>query len=166
MTLTEIYSALLQRFKYEAFLYARKEIGLRKRRRQVQFFDDLLGGVYRALKGPGGMILAENIRGKYRAALIDEFQDTDPLQYEIFRRIYEGSEGLLYLIGDPKQAIYSFRGADIYAYLKARREVDDIFSLEKNWRSDRGLVEGVNALFLNRDKPFLFEEIRYRRAVK
>ncbi|HUV06210.1 MAG TPA: 3'-5' exonuclease, partial [Spirochaetia bacterium] len=98
------------------------------------------------------------------AALIDEFQDTDPLQYEIFRRIYAGGNGLLYLIGDPKQAIYSFRGADIYAYLEAAAEADRTYTLEKNWRADAGLIRGLNTLFAKTPNPFLFPQIQYRPA--
>ena len=86
------------------------------------------------------------LRRQYRAALIDEFQDTDPLQYEIFRRVFAGPESHLFLIGDPKQAIYGFRGADIFTYLKASRQADQAYTLKENWRSESGLVRAVNTL--------------------
>ena len=82
---------------------------------------DLLTELLRALEGPRGERLAGLIRQRYPAALIDEFQDTDPVQYDIFRRVYGGSRLPLLLVGDPKQAIYGFRGADVFTYLEARR---------------------------------------------
>ena len=103
------------------------------------------------------------LRAKYRAALIDEFQDTDPVQYEIFRTIYAGSELPLFLIGDPKQAIYSFRGADIFAYMQAARDVREEcrFTLTENWRSSPPLLDAFNTLFDNERRPFLYDEIFY-----
>lgn len=140
----------------------------RKRRDNVRFFDDLLLDLYGALDPErGGEALASLLRGSFKAALIDEFQDTDPVQYEIFRRIYdcsaEGSCRPLFLIGDPKQAIYSFRGADLFAYLRASSGVAPAcrFTLEKNWRSIPRLLEGFNRLFEGERNPFVFERIGY-----
>ena len=84
--------------------------------------------------------------------MVDEFQDTDPVQYEIFNRIYNLAEPHngtgIFLIGDPKQAIYSFRNADIYTYLKARRDTEGRhYNLAKNFRSSQAMVDSVNALF-------------------
>jgi exodeoxyribonuclease V beta subunit len=120
-----------------------------KRRRAQIGFDDLLLRLDRALATPAGVDLATTIRRQYPLALIDEFQDTDTLQYRIFRAVYGAvaDVGLL-LIGDPKQAIYSFRGADIHTYLAARAEAQaPHYSLDTNFRSTQGMVDAVNALF-------------------
>lgn len=132
--------------------------------RSIRFFDDLLVDLYRALAAPAGEELAGRLRGQYRAALIDEFQDTDPVQYRIFRQIYGEGEHPLFLIGDPKQAIYSFRGADIFAYLEAREDVPPAsrFTMDRNWRSTPAMVQGVNTLFLQKEeRPFVFGAIGY-----
>ncbi|MBV5303657.1 MAG: exodeoxyribonuclease V subunit beta [Chlorobium sp.] len=159
--------AVLSRFlalKAELVRFYRKSLPQRKRASNVRFFDDLLEDLYRALRSDGGgKILAGLLRAKYRAALIDEFQDTDPVQYEIFRSIYAGSDLPLFLIGDPKQAIYSFRGADIFAYMRAAREVREErrFTLTDNWRSAPPLLNAFNTLFDNTRRPFLYDEILY-----
>ncbi len=137
-----------------AFLvHAGRDIGLRlaaaKERLGRMGFDDLLRRFDAALAGPRGERLAATVRGQFPMALIDEFQDTDPLQYEIFRKLYQGRPecGLL-LVGDPKQAIYSFRGADIHTYLRARADGGDfVFTLGRNYRSSTVLVKAVNHLF-------------------
>ena len=121
-------------------------------------FDDLLGRVAEALRGPGGEALAAGLRERFHAALVDEFQDTDPVQWEIVERIFVTGKLPLFLIGDPKQAIYGFRGADVFTYLTAaggaRRTTMGV-----NWRSDPGLVSAVNRLFGAQD-AFVFREIR------
>ena len=112
-------------------------------------YDDMLRRLDAALHGVHGDTLAQAIASQYPVALIDEFQDTDPLQWRIFRRIYGGRDdtGLL-LIGDPKQAIYGFRGADIHTYLAARREaVPPTWTLGTNYRSTTALVDAVNGVF-------------------
>lgn len=134
----------------------------RKREARVQSFDDLLQNVDRALRGPAGETLADAVRKRFRAALIDEFQDTDPLQYEIFRRIYADTGAALLFVGDPKQAIYSFRGADVHAYLSARDIAgDQIHTLAKNWRSDPSLIKALNDFFTHHDDPFASPDIPY-----
>jgi len=125
-------------------------------------FDDLLGRLDSALHQPGGDALAAAIRERYPVALIDEFQDTDPQQYRIFRTLYASQpEHALLLIGDPKQAIYAFRGADIFTYIKARNEVSAHYTLETNWRSSPAMVNSVNQLFSRQENPFLFSEIPF-----
>ena len=107
-------------------------------------------------------MLAEAIRARYPVALIDEFRDTDPQQYRIFRRLYVGQpENALLLIGDPKQAIYAFRGADIFTYMRARGEVSAHYTLDTNWRSSPAMVASVNQLFSRLDNPFLFNQIPF-----
>ncbi|QSV45287.1 exodeoxyribonuclease V subunit beta [Geobacter benzoatilyticus] len=146
------------------YTFARERLSVLKAERAVRSYDDLLTDLYRALQGPTGADLAERLRSRYRAALIDEFQDTDPVQYRIFREIYRDAATPLFLIGDPKQAIYSFRGADIFAYLEARDDVPATarFTMGQNWRSTPSMVEGVNTLFRQkRETPFVVEAIGY-----
>lgn len=137
-----------------------------KNKIHVLAFDDLLSQLGEALKGNSGRALASRIREMYPIAMIDEFQDTDPVQYSIFSRIYKtkissgrGSKnGGFFMIGDPKQAIYSFRGADIFTYIKAREEVDSHFTLCTNWRSTGRMVDAVNTLFSYSSNPFVFTQ--------
>ncbi len=150
--------------------YIKKELTIRKSRSNIYSFDDLLIQLRSGLSGPGGPFLANLIKNKYPAALIDEFQDTDPIQYEIFNKIYtssnnKGSTSLLYLIGDPKQAIYSFRGADIFAYIQAISEAETCQTLTKNWRSVPALITAVNTIFSVSDDPFIFPEIPFESAL-
>lgn len=150
--------------KGSLFLFARERLALCKKERNIRFYDDLLTDLYRALQGSSGQELAAGLRERYRAALIDEFQDTDPVQYRIFREIFCEEAGPLFLIGDPKQAIYSFRGADIFAYLEARGDVPEKkrFTMDRNWRSAPEMVDALNILFRQQEKrPFLFPSIGY-----
>lgn len=123
-----------------------------KQKRAEMGFDDLLKALDDALGGPGGERLAHRIREQYPVAMIDEFQDTDPVQYRLFDRIYRISENdpetTLLMIGDPKQAIYSFRGADIFAYLAARRATSGRhYTLGTNFRSTVDMVAAINHVF-------------------
>ena len=137
-----------------------------KQKRSEMGFDDLLTRLDDALHGPRGDQLAATIRRQFPVALIDEFQDTDPVQYRIFDRIYDvessDPDTCLLMIGDPKQAIYGFRGADIYTYLKARQGVKErTWTLGTNFRSAKPMVAAVNRVFEHsdqhsRDGAFLF----------
>ncbi|MCK9109417.1 exodeoxyribonuclease V subunit beta [Haemophilus influenzae] len=131
---------------------------------QEKSFDDLLRLLCEALQGSQGDELAEMIRFQYPFAMIDEFQDTDSQQYAIFSKIYrdnpEKNTGFI-MIGDPKQAIYRFRGADIFTYLKASDEAQSRFELTKNYRSEKHLVDGVNALFDFPQSPFIYQNINF-----
>ena len=138
------------------------ELKRKKHEHNVRSFDDLLEDMHRALtKEEGALVRA--IRHKFKAALIDEFQDTDPVQYNIFDTIFSCSDHILFMIGDPKQAIYSFRGADIYAYMKAAAKVEagSDFTLTTNWRSGAGLIKAINTLFSRPNDPFVFEQIQF-----
>jgi exodeoxyribonuclease V beta subunit len=149
----------------EFFTWARTQVAERKLARNVFSYDDLLTQLDAALAAPAGKELAKTIREKYQAALIDEFQDTDPVQYSIFSRIYHGSDALVALIGDPKQAIYAFRGADVFTYMQAAAETPATrqFTLATNWRSETPLVRAVNTIF-DRPNPFLLPDIGFERA--
>ncbi len=122
-------------------------------RRAQMGFNGLLSRLAAALDGPNGMRLAEIIRRQFPVALIDEFQDTDPVQCRIFDAVYrvEANDPAtsLVLIGDPKQAIYAFRGADIFTYLQARRAcAGRLYTLKKNYRSTHAMVRATNRCFL------------------
>ena len=127
-------------------------------------FDDLLVLLERGLKGPLGANLAARIRSQYPVAMIDEFQDTDPLQFSIFSTLYRHADDCAWImIGDPKQAIYSFRGADIHTYLEAREESrDQLYTLGTNYRSSESVINAVNDLFVEADQKeqgaFLFRD--------
>ena len=140
----------------------REAVAREKRRRGELGFDDMLSRLDAALCSENGEALAAAIRTRFPVAMIDEFQDTDPQQYRIFRRIWrQQPDTALLLIGDPKQAIYAFRGADIFTYMKARSEVTAHYTLETNWRSAPGMVESVNTLFKQMDAAFMFREIPF-----
>ena len=165
-------------------------------------YDDLLLELDEALAGADGQRLAQRIRRTLPCALVDEYQDTDPVQTRIFSRIYgeaqpgshgsgddtalekpdrlsaldpemgagdDGSAvsarderpGPFIVVGDPKQSIYRFRGADVFAYLAFRRAAHGRVHLDCNWRSVPALVDAVNALFAGAE-PFVTPEIDYR----
>lgn len=137
-------------------LHAARWIEARYRRardqRSEMSFDDLLRQLAQALASEGGERLAERIRTQFPVAMIDEFQDTDPVQYSIFDRVYRVEkncpEQALILIGDPKQAIYAFRGADIHTYLRAREATRGRhYTLDTNFRSSKAMVDAVNHVF-------------------
>nr|WP_160142528.1 exodeoxyribonuclease V subunit beta [secondary endosymbiont of Heteropsylla cubana] len=145
-----------------ALVKVRRDLEQEKKKRAELSFDDLLSYLDRALKGSEGKTLAQLIRSRYPVAMIDEFQDTDPQQYRIFHFTYcDKINSALLLIGDPKQAIYAFRGADIFTYIRAKNEVDSCYSLSTNWRSSPGMVNAVNRLFQNIPDPFIFREIPF-----
>ena len=155
LTLTDLVLA-------RAMVEIRDAVAREKRRRGELGFDDMLSRLDEALRGDSGEALASAIRQRFPVAMIDEFQDTDPQQYRIFRRIWrQQPETALLLIGDPKQAIYAFRGADIFTYMKARGDVAAHYTLDTNWRSSPGMVGSVNRLFSLSDNPFMFHEIPF-----
>ncbi|UCD82483.1 MAG: exodeoxyribonuclease V subunit beta [Desulfobacterales bacterium] len=147
--------------KSRIFPYAAVELKKRKKERNIQFFDDLLVMLRNALQTESHDLLEDAIRYKYKAALVDEFQDTDNIQYEILSRLFAHKNSLLFMIGDPKQAIYSFRGADIFSYMKASRHAAHKFNLTENWRSRPGLIKAVNTIFSSTKLPFVFDEIPF-----
>jgi exodeoxyribonuclease V beta subunit len=128
-------------------LAARRELDARKRQLAIMTFDDLLTRLRDALVGPNGAAAARRLRQRYRIVLIDEFQDTDPVQWEIVKTAFGTGECTLVLIADPKQAIYAFRGADVYAYLQAAGAAGSRSTQAVNWRSDQALIDAHDALF-------------------
>ncbi|MDT8405909.1 MAG: exodeoxyribonuclease V subunit beta [Methylococcales bacterium] len=141
--------ALEQPLLLHALGWVHKQYHQEKQRQGLMTFDDLLSRLAKALDGDRGETLAGQIRRQLPVAMIDEFQDTDPVQYRIFTRIYQDRPELGWLmIGDPKQAIYGFRGADIYTYLKARHATcGQHYTLATNYRSASALVEATNHIF-------------------
>src|SRR5690606_9784457 len=175
-------TALLHRVRTEA----RARLAELKRVRRLQTYDDLIDGVADALDGPRGDELVTALRKQYAIALVDEFQDTDPRQWAIFRRVFgqpsgdDAAESLsearqqpasLFLIGDPKQAIYGFRGGDVHTYLQARETAALAPPLERNFRSRPGVLDAIATLYAAADQahaadpavapPFVDDRIRF-----
>lgn len=155
--------ALFDQLHLDLYRYLLPNWQQEKQRVQQLGFDDLLTDVAKALQDEKyGLHLASYLsEHMWQVALIDEFQDTDPLQYGIFDTIFRQHHKPVFLVGDPKQAIYRFRGADIHAYLQAKHEANRLYTLDTNRRTHQQLVASVNALFLNKDKPFLLNDIDY-----
>ncbi len=135
-------SVAATRFRFAAAV--RAEVARRKRERRIYTYDDMLTRLDSALAGSPAA--AERLRARYRVVLVDEFQDTDPVQWSILRRTFHGHITLV-LIGDPKQAIYAFRGADVVTYLDATRAADHHATLGVNHRSDAPLLDALHTVF-------------------
>lgn len=144
----------------DAFLTASRQVLENKREIASLAFQDQLSLLLDALESGSGESLAAKLRQQYPVAMIDEFQDTDTIQYKIFRHIYLSAEKAnLTLIGDPKQAIYSFRGGDIFTYMQARQLPGvTLFGLQTNWRSQPQLVQATNTLFSHRAEAFIYQD--------
>lgn len=138
----------------------REDVDKRLQQLNVLSFDNLITRLADALRDENGNALSLEIQQCYQAALIDEFQDTDQSQWFIFSALFNHDSHYLYLIGDPKQAIYKFRGADIYSYFSAQQQAQHHFTLGHNWRSHPKLVEGVNSLFA-RDNDFYSKHLAF-----
>ena len=155
-------------FKKGLLNFLREELNQKKEELQVLSYDDLLLRLRNALLDDEyGTRLASKLRQKYPIALVDEFQDTDPNQYDIFRTVYKDSDGVLFMIGDPKQSIYGFRGADIYSYIKAREDApkQNRYYLDRNFRSIPILLEALNAFWGQHDRPFVVDDdIEYKKV--
>lgn len=138
-------TALLHRLREDA----RRRLHRHKRQAGVLTFDDQIDRVAEALDGEHGDALAARLRGQYRIALVDEFQDTDPRQWKIFNRVFgaDSEDPALFLIGDPKQAIYGFRGGDVETYLAARQTAQEAPPLGHNFRSRPFVLQSIEALY-------------------
>ncbi len=130
-----------------AFAERSRELYLqRKRQLGVHTFDDLTSRLLEALREPDtGELAAQQLADRYRLVLVDEFQDTDPEQWEIVQRAFVNRSTVV-LVGDPKQSIYAFRGADVFAYLAAAEQASHPATLPTNWRSDPAVVRGIEHL--------------------
>lgn len=135
---------------------------LLKRDRRVIAFDDMLYNLHERLTSGDSPDLAATLKARFPAALIDEFQDTDPLQFAVFQTLYDDESSPLFLVGDPKQAIYSFRNADLPTYLQARALAAEVYTLSENQRSTAPLLRGLNALFERNDRAFMRAGLNYQ----
>ena len=124
----------------------REELEARKRRLGILSYDDLLTQLAHALE-PEGSAARVRMRARWRIVLVDEFQDTDPVQWQVLDRAFSGVATMV-LIGDPKQAIYAFRGGDVTTYLAAAETATTRQTLSVNWRSDAGLLDALQALLV------------------
>jgi exodeoxyribonuclease V beta subunit len=154
---------------HEAFSNTKDEIKKKKREKKVMTYHDLLVLLRDAiLDKDRGEMVRHAIQSRYRAVLVDEFQDTDVVQWEIFRTLFANCEDrtkrYLFLVGDPKQSIYAFRKADVFAYLEAQKEAQRRYTISVNWRSDEALVSAINQLFLGHPNPFKHERITYHKV--
>jgi len=165
-TLLEQDLSLKNTLLIKATLWVRAHLQSSKQTQMLLGFDDLLTRLDDALQRSVDNHLALQIRAAYPIALIDEFQDTDPVQYRIFQTIYQildqtieqNKSAGLFMIGDPKQAIYSFRGADIFTYMQARQNVTAHYSLDYNYRSSPEMINAANAFFEFCPSPFIYNE--------
>ncbi len=138
-------SAAQQRFGMAGAV--RREVEARKRSRRLLDYDDLLTRLRDALVDPvRGAAALQRVRARYQVVLVDEFQDTDPVQWEILRTAFH-AHATLVLVGDPKQSIYAFRGADLVTYLSAAAAAGEHRTLVRNWRSDDGLITALRTVF-------------------
>ncbi len=153
---------LMRRFLDECSADLRR----RKRERRQIAFDDILWNAYDALTAGRQPWLGAALHARFPVALIDEFQDTDPLQFAIFERVYNSEDraGSLFLVGDPKQAIYSFRSADLFTYLMARDRAGARYTLRHNQRSSPALIEACNRLFGANRGVFMLDGLDYQRV--
>ena len=139
---------------YDAYCFVRDHLQAEKDRAGVLSSNDMIRDLDTALQADDDHGLAKMIRDRYRAVFVDEFQDTDRIQYRIFDKCFPQNDSnvLFYMIGDPKQAIYGFRGADIYTYLQAKKDLltktgTKPFTLTRNFRSSPDMIESVNLMF-------------------
>jgi len=133
-----------------------------KSKRNLIHFEDMRSRLDRALAGDSAIALMEKIRGLWPFALIDEFQDTDAEQFRIFNSVYaDQPDSGFFMIGDPKQAVYSFRGADVFTYMNAVEQARNTYTLGTNWRSTPSMVNAVNTIFGSRNDAFVFDRIPF-----
>lgn len=141
--------------QHEFVEFLGRELDRRKQVKAIQSYDDLLRRLRDTLQSAGGPALVRQLRQRYPVALIDEFQDTDPVQFEVFSSIYR-EQASLFLIGDPKQSIYAFRGADVDSYLTAKRDPRvQVHTLAVNWRSDPRVLAGLDLIYRTHPDPFI-----------
>jgi exodeoxyribonuclease V beta subunit len=156
---------LFARALEDAHQWCSAELQRRSAAREAQGYSAQIAHLHQALSGTAGAELAARLRLAYPHALIDEFQDTDQQQFDIFERIYaleHAASTSLHLIGDPKQSIYGFRGGDLAAYLRAARGISSRWSIRTNWRSTHAVVTALNGLYgLSQQGGFAHQQIRY-----
>ncbi len=160
---------ILINYLHQAEKFIVKEVETKKNRNQVLSFYDLISTLYNELVVKNNVTLQEKLRKKYKAVFIDEFQDTDNWQYGIFQKAFvEKGNTIVFFIGDPKQSIYSWRGADLNTYIKAKKDISTQYTMQNNFRSTEAFINAMNEFFpagtCSENKisnPFCSEEIRY-----
>lgn len=165
--LVRLLEAYRSRVYYDGLEFVKKELEEQKSREGFMTFNDLLNELEQRLRDPQrGSLLKQVIRQQFPFALVDEFQDTDGVQFNIFHSIFADASAQeasgFFLIGDPKQSIYRFRGGDIFTYLRARRQVPEErrFTLTTNYRSSRPFIEELNRFYrFNQPYPFAHPEL-------
>lgn len=151
---------VLTTFYKQSVIEIAQEVQTIKNRRNVQTFDDLINNLHKTITSEAGANLIKGLREKYKAIFIDEFQDTDKLQYEIFSTAFNKEAGsILFYIGDPKQSIYAFRKADLDTYKLARNNSEQ-FTMRSNFRSNQALLDNLNTFF-DIENPFNDPDIEY-----
>ncbi len=146
-------------FLADATSFVLESIRHKKAQAQNLSFDDLIERVC-AVVNEENTFLNDQIASLFPIAMVDEFQDTDSQQYRIFKTLYQHrSDSALIMIGDPKQAIYSFRGADVFTYQRARKSTSAQFTLDTNYRSSEDYVAMLNRLFSCQENAFIFPEL-------
>ena len=150
----------------DAAMQVKTSVNEAKRRAQNVSFNDLIRMLSEVMKQKNRLLI-ERITLQYPIAMVDEFQDTDQRQYRIFKTLYQNRQDCaLIMIGDPKQAIYSFRGADVFTYQQAKHNTEQQYTLETNYRSSADYIDLVNALFSQQDNAFIFEQLIEFQAVR
>ncbi len=149
---------------FSCFNYVKKKICEYKNINSILGFNDLIVKLNDIIVYDKNCLLSKIIRKKYPIVLIDEFQDTDFLQYNIFYNIYikkKNQKIKIIFMGDPKQSIYSFRGANILNYIKFKNNIDFLYNLNVNWRSSSNFIKSLNYLFTNINNPFFLNKVKY-----
>lgn len=158
-------NSIALQLQIDCFQYVRQCLDEHRRNSHQRSYDDLLADVTMALSptNPQASTLAAALAQTWQIALVDECQDTDPMQYHIFKTAFAAQHRPLVMVGDPKQAIYRFRGADIHAYLRAAADTpaQQRYTLNTNYRSHQALVQSITQLFTSKDHPFILHGIDY-----
>ncbi|GEO10951.1 exodeoxyribonuclease V subunit beta [Segetibacter aerophilus] len=142
-----ILQSVINKINCHAIGIVTKAIDQYKQRNSLLGFDDMIVNLHKAIVHNNNTNLITSLQRKYRAIFIDEFQDTDKLQYEIFHNTFGTGQNILFYIGDPKQSIYSWRKADIFTYFKASDEVDNKYGMNVNYRSSASFINAMNLFF-------------------
>lgn len=137
---------IISRLNCQAINYITRGVRDHKRRYNQVSFDDMIVNLHTALQRSDNELLLKGLRRKYKAVFVDEFQDTDRLQFGIFQKAFE-EDTILFYIGDPKQSIYAWRKADIFTYFKACESVQHRYGMNINYRSSAGFIGAMNAFF-------------------
>lgn len=133
---------------HEAIFYVKKAVGEYKKKMHLHTFNDFIDNLYDVLQHADSEKLRGALQERYKAVFVDEFQDTDEKQFKIFENIYSNSPAAMYFIGDPKQSIYAFRGGDVRNYLNSKPRMENIFSMNTNYRSSAEMIAALNAFLL------------------